>query len=146
MNTIREDFEAFAKGDGLDLTRFTYEDGYRSALTADAWRIWQAARQPVDCHVAVAGAMPGTKGFTAAIFKAEDVPLGAKIYAAPPQQPERVDLSAFRPFVEKERNSLIREAAHYDMLGPASALAEVQVKIKECDSLLALINQQESKP
>jgi hypothetical protein len=50
--------------------------------------IWQAARQSAgatgQAPVGVAGTMPGTgDGFTMACFKASDVPLGTKLYAAP---------------------------------------------------------------
>lgn len=38
--------------------------------------------------VGEAGPMPGTAGFTIACFKAADVPIGTKLYAAPSAQPE----------------------------------------------------------
>lgn len=73
-----------------------------------------AARQPVDCHVAVAGSMPGTIGFTAAIFKAEDVPLGTKIYAAPPQQPAQVEWQPIETAPKTGRSLLL---GHFNSAG-----------------------------
>lgn len=50
--------------------------------------------QPADSGrvtVGMAGTMPGTDGFTMALFKASDVPVGTELYTAPPAQPaERV--------------------------------------------------------
>lgn len=57
------------------------------------------------------------------------LPIGTKLYAAPPQQPERVDLGQFREAVQYAS----RTCPHED-LAP---------KLHE---LLTLINQQESKP
>ncbi len=38
--------------------------------------------------VGVVGAMPGTSGFTMACFKADQAPVGTKLYATPPASPE----------------------------------------------------------
>ncbi|ARL90966.1 hypothetical protein BOC57_34845 [Burkholderia pseudomallei] len=47
-----------------------------------------AAAAPADAQavepVGEAGTMPGTDGFTMAAFRADDVPVGTKLYAAPP--------------------------------------------------------------
>lgn len=38
--------------------------------------------------VGITGEMPGSNGgFSMAVFKADDVPIGAKLYAAPPKEP-----------------------------------------------------------
>ena len=37
--------------------------------------------------VGIAGAMPGTSGFTVACFSADEVPVGTKLYALPGAQP-----------------------------------------------------------
>lgn len=57
------------------------------------WTLVQAAiasRQPEGEAIGTVGTMPGTDGFTMACFKADDVPVGTLLYAAPPQQPEMV--------------------------------------------------------
>lgn len=52
-----------------------------------AWRIHQRAlamapKQEAQEPVAEVSAMPGTSGFTMAVFKADDMPIGSKVYAA----------------------------------------------------------------
>jgi len=42
------------------------------------------AAQPAAQTVGEVGTMPGTTGFTMACFKAEDVPIGTKLYTTPP--------------------------------------------------------------
>ena len=42
-----------------------------------------AMREQVPAPIGEAGTMPGTSGFTLATFRAEDVPVGTKLYAAP---------------------------------------------------------------
>jgi len=64
---------------GADGFRNGYQAGYADAVKAIE------AVQPAAAQEAVgeAGAMPGTDGFTMACFRAEDVPVGTKLYAAP---------------------------------------------------------------
>ncbi|WP_287497440.1 hypothetical protein [Pandoraea sp. CB10b_02] len=68
-----------------------------SAYMADLWeRMLAAAPTPAAQSagqeaVGVAGTMPGTDGFTMACFKAADVPVGTKLYAAPVNGGERTD-------------------------------------------------------
>lgn len=46
------------------------------------------ASQALADPVAEAGSMPGTGGFTMAVFKASDVPVGTKVYIVPPAPAE----------------------------------------------------------
>lgn len=144
MNTMREDFEAWAKGKGYRLER----DGepYEFAPTRFAWTAWQAARQPVGevqplvygirvkGNSAIVGVLPiKLKDFpvTNAEWdkRYEEIPL----YADPPQQPERVDGYVLVQIADAK--ALCAYVTH----SPRSALAARRVE--------ALIdNQQESKP
>ena len=42
-----------------------------------------AAKLPEAVPVGIAGTMPGTSGFTMAAFKADEAPVGTKLYVAP---------------------------------------------------------------
>jgi hypothetical protein len=60
---------------------------YQNAIKAKK----AAATPPVQGEaVGVAGTMPGTTGFTMASFRADDVPVGTKLYTAPPPVTEGV--------------------------------------------------------
>ena len=75
----------------------------------------ESSSKLVDAQpVGEAGTMPGTDGgFTTAVFKAADVPVGTKLYTAPPSAPVGVD----------ELAQVIREVDGKHSLG-AGALAE----------------------
>jgi len=56
------------------------------------------SEEAVGCQqeaVGIAGSMPGTSGFTMAVFKAADVPIGTPLYAHPAPQAQGVEAPAF---------------------------------------------------
>ena len=57
-------------------------------MIAAAIRAYLAAL-PKGEPVGEAGTMPGSSGFTMAVFRADDVPVGTKLFAAPPAGDER---------------------------------------------------------
>jgi hypothetical protein len=85
-----------------------YESVDEAATTlrqlADRVQELEGKGQPVG----EAGSMPGTSGFTMACFKAEDVPLGTKLYASPPSsvQPEKEEC---RPLTDEQIDAIARE-------------------------------------
>lgn len=152
MNTMREEFEAVAKR--LNISLGTWGGEWKYISTINAYQMfregWQAARQPVGevaafdqqvaeflrgCPVAHVPVHPrqgplwsDTVAAVSEVHRSNSYPL-MPLYAAPPQQPERVYLGQFREAVQYAS----RTCPHED-LAP---------KLHE---LLALINQQESKP
>lgn len=147
----RERFEVWAKSENFDVSYYGgMDDWYKSIETHSAWRAWQAARQPVGevpdkGPWEVCAGEPGSvisDDFTHDVMLRVHGDFGSdealanyctwlvgRLNAAPPQQPERVDLSSFREAVQYAS----RTCPHED-LAP---------KLHE---LLTLINQQESKP
>lgn len=66
----------------VDTFRFALEHNKQPTFSAGDLRFFiEALSVPVSTPVGEAGSMPGTTGFTMAAFKAEDVPLGTKLYA-----------------------------------------------------------------
>lgn len=53
----------------------------------EARTAWNRRAAPAGGPVGEVGTMPGTSGFTMACFHADKVPLGTKLYTAPPTQP-----------------------------------------------------------
>lgn len=83
-----------------------------------AWAIHQRAlamapKQEAPEPVAEVSAMPGASGFTMAVFKSADMPIGAKVYAAPAAAngapiDERKAFEDYRPTMHLERNKYDR--------------------------------------
>ena len=79
------------------------------AIAALRTAIKQALAAPVQEPVGEVGTMPGTTAFTMACFKAEDVPVGTKLYTTPPaaqpapvQKPYGYVSIGDDPFFQKE--------------------------------------------
>ena len=84
-----------------------------------------AARPAEAQSVGEAGSLPGSNGgFTTAVFKASDVPVGAKLYTAPPSAPVGVD----------ESNLMARlDAIHRQVFGkPYPTPVGVEGHAKDC--------------
>lgn len=61
----------------------------------DCYAAIEADRKRRGEPVGEAGTMPGTNGFTMAVFKAEDVPVGTKVHTAPqPAEPVKEECAA----------------------------------------------------
>lgn len=96
-----------------------------------------AARQPVGESIGTVGSMPGTDGFTMACFKADEVPVGTRLYAAPPQQAAQIDLGQFREAIAGAEDFISRHSWVWNGVGAHPN--GVHRNLKE---LLALIDSQ----
>lgn len=75
-------------------------DAYATNYAREALRAQAASVEPVG----EVGSMPGTSGFTMACFKAEDVPIGTKLYAgAPPAHIPAGALGAVKSLLDRIR-------------------------------------------
>ena len=82
----REAFEAFAQNCPMGKYSITRRgDGYDSSHTQLMWDAWQARAQVQGAPIGEVGTMPGTSGFTMACFRADEIPVGTKLYTT--QQP-----------------------------------------------------------
>lgn len=83
-------FETWAKDGGFDVSKC--KGIYNSLETRAAWEAWLywqrlAARQPVGEPVAAIGTIEEDEGgFVVHLYPSESLPVGAKVYAAPPAQ------------------------------------------------------------
>lgn len=85
---LRELAEAAKKAPGLSLAWIRYDDAFTpSTVIALLDRIkaledeLEALIDSLGVQVCEVGKMPGTDGFTMACFRADDVPVGSKLYA-----------------------------------------------------------------
>lgn len=135
----RERFESWALSTGFDVLEISrLSDGqYYSLNVQVGWQAWQAARRLAGESIGTVGSMPGTNGFTMACFKADEVPAGTRLYAGPPQQPERVDLEQFRQAV-LDQFDLARQEETWSR----HSRIKMQAAEAERDLLLAIIDSQ----
>jgi hypothetical protein len=113
-----------AGAEDSDKTLYPSEDAAKAAAQADYEQRIRSALVDVPAvePAGEAGEMPGSNGgFTMAVFKASDVPLGTKLYAHPPHR-EGEDSAE----VERLRDLLSR-AEEYVIDGVTNAKAEAEM-------------------
>ena len=117
---------------GADGFRNGYQAGYADAVKAIE------AVQPAAAQEAVgeAGAMPGTDGFTMACFRAEDVPVGTKLYAAPVTAAPGIDLAGKSGLLRRARSLFDQDREYALERGDSHHAGQCTKDIASIDALI----------